>query len=100
MVIRLGCGIQQRALDEATKYSLQRQTFGKSIIQHQNIAHKLADMAQKLEASKLLVQQAAEKVDSSDPNASYFSSITKCFSTDAALQASIDAIQVILHSLL
>lgn len=38
-------GLAQRALDEATKYSTERQTFGKPIINHQAVAFMLADMA-------------------------------------------------------
>ncbi|KAI6191388.1 putative medium-chain specific acyl-CoA dehydrogenase 10, mitochondrial [Aphelenchoides bicaudatus] len=94
VVASLGCGVQKRILDEATKYSLKRETFGKSIIQHQSVGNKLANIAQRFEASKLLVQQAAEKVDCKDPNASYFSSIAKCFCTDSALQSATEAIQV------
>ena len=38
-------GLAQRALDEATKYALERETFGKKIIEHQAVATMLADMA-------------------------------------------------------
>lgn len=73
---------------------MQRKTFDNAIIFHQAIGSKLATMAQNLEASKLLIQQAANKLDNNETDATYFSSIAKCFSTDAALQASISAIQV------
>jgi acyl-CoA dehydrogenase len=98
LVASLACGIQQRALNESTQYAIQRKTFGTSIINHQSVGSKLAVMAQNLEASKLLILQAADKIDNGDSDSTYLSSIAKCFSSDAALQASINAIQVILKS--
>ena len=95
LVAALGCGVQQRALDESIKYALQRKTFDKPIIEHQAVSSRIAAMAQNLEASKLLVQKAANAIDNNDKNTTYSSSIAKCFSSDAALQASTNAIQAI-----
>ena len=58
-----GVGLAQAALDEAVKYSQQRSTFGKPIHQHQAIAMKLADMATKTQAARLLTEQAANALD-------------------------------------
>src|SRR5262249_32027151 len=56
-------GVAQAAFEEAIRYSQQRETFGKAICEHQAIQLKLADMATKVEASRLLVQQATVKKD-------------------------------------
>src|SRR5713101_4887248 len=52
-------GVAQAAFDDAIKYAQQRHTFGKPIAQHQAIQLKLADMATKIEAARLLMQNAA-----------------------------------------
>lgn len=58
-----GTGIALGALREALRYAQQRRTFGKPIAQHQAIQLKLADMATRVEAAKLLVEAAALKYD-------------------------------------
>src|SRR6476619_8218733 len=54
-----GVGIAQRALELALRYSQERKTFGKPIAQHQAIQFKLADMATKVEAARLITRKAA-----------------------------------------
>jgi alkylation response protein AidB-like acyl-CoA dehydrogenase len=56
-------GVAQAAFDAAMKYSHERETFGVPINKHQGIQFKLADMATKLEASRLLVRSAADKFE-------------------------------------
>jgi alkylation response protein AidB-like acyl-CoA dehydrogenase len=58
-----GVGIAQRALELALRYSQERKTFGKPIAQHQAISFKLADMATKIEAARLLTIKAARMKD-------------------------------------
>jgi alkylation response protein AidB-like acyl-CoA dehydrogenase len=58
-----GVGIAQRALELALRYSQERKTFGKPIAQHQAIQFKLADMATKVEAARLLTRKAAQMKD-------------------------------------
>ena len=58
-----GVGIAQRALELALKYSQERKTFGKPIAQHQAIQFKLADMATKIEAARLVTRKAARMKD-------------------------------------
>ena len=58
-----GVGIAQRALELALRYSQERKTFGKQIAQHQAIQFKLADMATKIEAARLLTLKAARLKD-------------------------------------
>jgi alkylation response protein AidB-like acyl-CoA dehydrogenase len=61
-----GVGVAQAALDEAVRYSQIRKTFGKPICEHQAIQLKLADMATQVEASRLLVERAAQAYDRSE----------------------------------
>jgi len=58
-----GVGIAQRALELALSYSQERKTFGKPIAQHQAIQFKLAEMATKVEAARLLTMKAAQLKD-------------------------------------
>jgi alkylation response protein AidB-like acyl-CoA dehydrogenase len=61
-----GVGIAQRALELALRYSQERKTFGKPIAQHQAIQFKLADMATKVEAARLLTRKAARMKDAGE----------------------------------
>jgi alkylation response protein AidB-like acyl-CoA dehydrogenase len=61
-----GVGIAQRALELALRYSQERKTFGKPIAQHQAIQFKLADMATKVEAARLLTMKAARMKDAGE----------------------------------
>ena len=54
-------GVATRAFEEAIRYAQERKAFGKPIAQHQMIQEKLADMGTKLEASRLMLMQAAKK---------------------------------------
>jgi len=58
-----GVGVAQRALELALQYSQERKTFGKPIANHQAIQFKLADMATKVEAARLLTFKAARMKD-------------------------------------
>src|SRR5215211_1719513 len=61
-----GVGIAQRALELALRYSQQRKTFGREIAKHQAIQFKLADMATKVEAARLLTMKAARLKDAGE----------------------------------
>jgi alkylation response protein AidB-like acyl-CoA dehydrogenase len=61
-----GVGIAQRSLELALRYSQERKTFGKPIAQHQAIQFKLADMATKVEAARLLTRKAARMKDAGE----------------------------------
>ncbi len=89
----LATGIAQAATDHAAAYSLQRQSFGKPIGEHQAIQMKLAQMATLVNASRLLTWQAATLIDQGRP-ATLESSIAKSFASDAAMQVTDEAIQV------
>jgi alkylation response protein AidB-like acyl-CoA dehydrogenase len=61
-----GVGIAQRALELALKYSQERKAFGKPIAEHQAIQFKLADMATKVEAARLITMKAARMKDAGE----------------------------------
>jgi alkylation response protein AidB-like acyl-CoA dehydrogenase len=61
-----GVGIAQRALELALRYSQERKTFGKEIAKHQAIQFKLADMATKVDAARLLTLRAARLKDAGE----------------------------------
>uniref|UniRef100_A0A4X1UG84 Medium-chain specific acyl-CoA dehydrogenase, mitochondrial n=1 Tax=Sus scrofa TaxID=9823 RepID=A0A4X1UG84_PIG len=86
-------GLAQRALDEATKYALERKTFGKLLAEHQGISFLLADMAMKVELARLSYQRAAWEIDSGRRN-TYYASIAKAYAADIANQLATDAVQV------
>ncbi|UCG55491.1 MAG: acyl-CoA dehydrogenase family protein [Dehalococcoidia bacterium] len=87
-------GLAQGALEAALDYAKQRNQFGQPIISFQAVSHMLADMATRLEAARALVYAAARTVDSGIKNFSTESAMAKVFASDAAMQITIDAVQV------
>ncbi len=86
-------GIASGAFELARDYSKIRKAFGTEIMNHQIIAFKLADMATKVEAARLLCLKAAwEKDNNIDYTLS--SSMAKVFSSEAAMWAAVEAVQV------
>ena len=88
-----GVGIAQAALDEAVAYSQQRQTFGKPIHQHQAIALKLADMATRTEAARLLVEQAANALDRGE-RCDMEAGMAKLFASEAAIDNAMECMRI------
>ena len=88
-----GVGLAAGALDEALRYAQQRQTFGKPIAQHQAIQLKLADMATRAEAARLLVEQAARKYDTGE-RCDLEAGMAKLFASEAAVENSMEAMRV------
>ncbi|XP_012692476.1 medium-chain specific acyl-CoA dehydrogenase, mitochondrial [Clupea harengus] len=86
-------GLAQRALDEATNYSLERKTFGRAIAEHQAVAFLLAEMAMKVELARMAYQRSAWEIDNGRRN-TYYASIAKAFAGDIANQVASDAVQV------
>ncbi|MEO7111215.1 MAG: acyl-CoA dehydrogenase family protein [Polyangiaceae bacterium] len=86
-------GLMQRALDESAAYAKERKTFGVPIASHQLVQAMLAEMAIKVEATRLLYMKAGWNLDHGvrDPMTS---SIAKAFGADSAMQTAIDAVQV------
>ena len=86
-------GIASGAYELALKYSKQRKAFGKEISQHQAIQFKLADMATKIEASRLLCLKAAWEKDN-NINYDLSSSMAKVFSSETAMWTTVEAVQI------
>ncbi len=86
-------GVAQRALEEAIAYSKTREQFGQPICNNQGLRFMLADMEIKTEAARCLVYHVAELMDRKE-KITMNGSIAKCFATDAAMQVTIDAVQI------
>ena len=88
-----GVGIARACLEESVAYAQQRKTFGKPICEHQTIQIKLADMATRLEAARLLVESAAQAYDSGR-RCDLEAGMAKLFATEAALDNSLEAMRI------
>jgi alkylation response protein AidB-like acyl-CoA dehydrogenase len=88
-----GVGIAQAALDEAVKYSQQRETFGKPIWQHQAIALKLADMVTSVNAARLLTYAAAERKDLGQ-RCDMEAGMAKLFATETAMTCALESMRI------
>jgi alkylation response protein AidB-like acyl-CoA dehydrogenase len=86
-------GVGRAAMEAALRYAKEREQFSRPIASFQAIQFKLANMAIKLEAARLLVWQAAWLADQGSRN-SYESAIAKCFAADSAMEITTDAVQV------
>jgi alkylation response protein AidB-like acyl-CoA dehydrogenase len=88
-------GIAQGALDAATTYVQQRQQFGRKVAEFQGVQFMLADMGMKLEAARQLTYAAAGRSERGDDDLTYFGAAAKCFASDAAMQITTDAVQLL-----
>ncbi|AGX06623.1 MULTISPECIES: acyl-CoA dehydrogenase [Bacillaceae] len=86
-------GIAEAALEAAVAYSKERSQFGKPISHQQGIGFKLADMATNVEASRLLVYQAAMMRQNGE-RCGMQASMAKLFASKTAVETSIEAVQV------
>ena len=87
-------GTATAALKRAKEYVGEREQFGKKLAQFQALQFKLADMATELEAAKLMIYQAAAKVDAKTPDATMHAAMAKRFATDAGFNVINDALQI------
>lgn len=87
-------GIAQSAFDEALGYVQERKQFGKPIIEFQAVQLKLAEMAMKIEASRLLIHRAAQNAADGLPSI-LESSIGKCFSNEMVREVCGTALQLL-----
>jgi alkylation response protein AidB-like acyl-CoA dehydrogenase len=88
-------GIAQGALDFAMGYVKERRQFGKAVAEFQGIQFMLADMGMKLEAARQLTYVAAGKSERGDADLTYFGAAAKCFASDAAMEITTDAVQLL-----
>jgi len=87
-------GVAQAAFETATRYAREREQFGQTISSFQAVQFMLADMAMKIEAARLLVYEAAYKLDQGQGSGMY-ASMAKCFATDMAMEVTTNAVQVL-----
>ena len=86
-------GIARAAFEDATKYALERKTFGQPIAEHQAIQFKLADMCTEIDAARLLVWRAAVKKDAGGRYTSE-AAMAKLYASEAANRAAKEAVQI------
>jgi butyryl-CoA dehydrogenase len=86
-------GIAQGALDASIAYAKERKQFGKPIAQQQAIAFKIADMATKIEAARLLTYQAAWR-ESQGMSYGKESAFAKLYAGDTAMEVTVEAVQI------
>lgn len=86
-------GIAAGALELSLKYAHERKTFGKPIFEHQAIQFKLAEMATKIEAARLLVYKAARLKDEQKDYVQA-AAMAKLFASDVAMWATTEAVQI------
>src|SRR5437899_740440 len=87
-------GVAQAAFEDAIRYAQQRTAFGKPICEHQAIQLKLADMATKIEAARLLTRRAAAMKDRGE-RCDLEAGMAKLFASEACQEVSLEAMRVL-----
>ena len=87
-------GGARAALEAARDHLLVREQFGRKLAEFQALQFKLADMATELEAARLMVRQAAAKLDAGTPDATTLCAMAKRFATDAGFMVCNEALQI------
>ena len=96
IVAARGVGLAQGAIDHSIEFITQRTAFGQKVSDFQGIRWMLADMIMKTEAARQLTYNAAAQADAGLTGRALapFSSMAKCFASDAAMQVATDAVQL------
>ena len=89
----LALGISNGAFNASVKYSKERKQFGKPISSFQGISFKLADMATKIEASKLLLHKAAFEINSGK-KVTKIGAMAKMYASEVSVEISNEAVQI------
>jgi alkylation response protein AidB-like acyl-CoA dehydrogenase len=87
-------GLARAALEYATEYAKTREQFGKPIAQHQAVAFRLADMATRVDAARLLVWRAARRVDAGE-SVTKEAAMAKLFASETAMWCTWAAVQTL-----
>jgi alkylation response protein AidB-like acyl-CoA dehydrogenase len=88
-------GIASGALDYALGYIKERKQFGRPIADFQGIQFMVADMGMKLETARQMTYVAAAKSERGDADLTFFGAAAKCFASDAAMEITTDAVQLL-----
>jgi alkylation response protein AidB-like acyl-CoA dehydrogenase len=86
-------GVARAALEDSMRYARERESFGQPIWRHQAVGHRLADMATRVEAARLLTLRAAAALDAGG-RSDLEAGMAKLFASEACLQVTADAIKV------
>ena len=87
-------GGAQRALDKALSYAKERKQFGQAIADFQAIQFKLADMETELQAARVMLYEAASKLDVKAPDATRWCAMAKRIVTDTGFKVANEALQI------
>ena len=87
-------GGAQECLDRALRYMRERRAFGRALAEFQALQFRVADLATELEAARLLLRQAAAKVDAKAPDATKAAAMAKRYATDAGFRVVNEALQL------
>ncbi len=87
-------GAARACLEAARDYMGVRKQFGRALSEFQALQFKLADMATELDAARLMVQRAAQKLDEDDPDKTLYCAMAKRFATDAGFRICNEALQI------
>ncbi|MCE4611667.1 MAG: acyl-CoA dehydrogenase family protein [Desulfurococcales archaeon] len=90
-----GLGVMQAAFDDALRYSMERESMGRRLIEHQMVQSLIAEMAWRLETARLLVYTAAVKLDRGDADAPRYASLAKLHTAQAGVDVVRMAMQVL-----
>ena len=90
----IAIGVAQAAFEVASNYAREREQFGHPIGAFQAVQFMLADMAMKIEAARLLVYEAAYKLDTGQ-SAGMHAAMAKCLASDIAMEVTTNAVQVL-----
>jgi alkylation response protein AidB-like acyl-CoA dehydrogenase len=88
-----GAGVAKAALDASVRYAQIRKTFGKPIAEHQAIQLKLGEMATRVEAARLLIEQAARAYDAGQ-RCDMEAGMAKYFASEAGLENALEAMRI------
>jgi alkylation response protein AidB-like acyl-CoA dehydrogenase len=88
-------GIAQGALEVATAYVKERHQFGRPVADFQGVQFMLADMQVRLHAARQLTYAAAARSERGEEGAGAFAAAAKCFASDAAMDITTDAVQLL-----
>jgi alkylation response protein AidB-like acyl-CoA dehydrogenase len=88
-------GIARAAYEFALDYARDRHQFGRPLVQHEGIGFKLADMAMKIDAARLLTWRAGWMAVNGLPFQRAEGSMAKCFAGDVVMEVTVDAVQVL-----
>ena len=88
-----GAGVAKAALDASVRYAQLRKTFGKPIAEHQAIQLKLGEMATRVEAARLLIEQAAQAYDAGR-RCDMEAGMAKYFASEAAVENSLESMRI------